>query len=147
MLYLFLDATFIDARWARKVENVAALVAYGVGMDGKRTLLAVTIGAQESEDSWSERLSQLTERGLRGVKLVVADDHKGIAAAVRTHLPEAERQRCMVRMQRKRRTRAVGAFPDRASALRLITAVVMHATMLWSDPSYLDMTLPMPRST
>ena len=28
----------------------------------------------------------------------------------------------------KRRPRAVGAFPDRASALRLITAVVIHAT-------------------
>ena len=232
MPYLFLDATFIDARWARKVENVAALVADGVGMDGKRTLLAVTIGAQESEASWSELLAQFTERGLTGVKLVVADGHKGIAAAVRTHLPEAERQRCMVHMPRnilaktpsrlrarfakevsnvfkaqslkdakkrfaelestwlkqlpeaiecfkngfaastryfsfpkkhwrrirsanglerlnleiKRRTRAVGAFPDRASALRLITAVVMHATVLWSDRSYLDMTLPISAS-
>ena len=26
--YLYLDATFLDARWARKVENVSALVAY-----------------------------------------------------------------------------------------------------------------------
>src|SRR5690606_29155640 len=38
--YLYLDATFLDARWARKVENVSALVAYGVGMDGMRTLWA-----------------------------------------------------------------------------------------------------------
>ncbi len=29
MPYLFLDAAFIDARWARRVENAAALVAYG----------------------------------------------------------------------------------------------------------------------
>jgi transposase-like protein len=36
--YLFLDATFLDARWARKVENVSALVAYGIGLDGKRSL-------------------------------------------------------------------------------------------------------------
>ena len=28
--YLYLDATFLDARWARKVENVSALVAYAV---------------------------------------------------------------------------------------------------------------------
>ena len=41
----------------------------------------------------------------------------------------------------KRRTRAVGAFPDRASALRLITAVVIHATQKWDDRRYLDMTL------
>ena len=30
--YLYLDATFLDARWARKVENVSALVAYAVGL-------------------------------------------------------------------------------------------------------------------
>ncbi len=41
MPYLLLDATFIDARPARRVENVAALVAYGVSADGgKRELLA-----------------------------------------------------------------------------------------------------------
>lgn len=39
----------------------------------------------------------------------------------------------------KRRTRVVGAFPDRASALRLITAVALHTTTIWSDRKYLDM--------
>ena len=29
----------------------------------------------------------------------------------------------------------------------LITTLIMHATVLWSDHSYLDMGLPMPRST
>ena len=45
--YLYLDATFLDARWARKVENVSALVAYAVGPEGHRRLLAVTLGAEE----------------------------------------------------------------------------------------------------
>ena len=41
----------------------------------------------------------------------------------------------------KRRTRAIGAFPDRASALRLITAVALQAVSVWRDRIYLDMTL------
>ena len=41
----------------------------------------------------------------------------------------------------KRRTRAIGAFPDRASALRLITAVALQVTSIWSDRLYLDMSL------
>ena len=41
----------------------------------------------------------------------------------------------------KRRTRAIGAFPDRASALRLITAVALQAVSIWRDRMYLDMTL------
>jgi len=222
--YLYLDATFVDARWARTVENVSALVAYAVGPDGYRHLLGVSLGAEESEASWSELLRQLAERGLTGVELVVADDHAGLAAAVRRWLPEARRQRCVVHLERnvltkvphrlrarvarevaaifragslagakqrlaqftarwvrhlpeavsclregfpaatsyfafpqahwrrlrttnslerlhaeiKRRTRSVGAFPDRASALRLITAVAIEATAIWGDRQYLD---------
>ncbi len=41
----------------------------------------------------------------------------------------------------KRRTKAVGAFPDRASALRLITAVALKVTTKWSDRRYVDVSL------
>ena len=41
----------------------------------------------------------------------------------------------------KRRTRVVGAFPDRASALRLITAVALQSVSIWRDRIYLDMSL------
>jgi transposase-like protein len=225
--YLYLDATFLDARWARKVESVAALVAYGVGPDGKRRLLAVTIGAQESEDSWNELFEQLIRRGLTGVRLVITDEHRGLVNAVRTHLPEVPRQRCTVHFTRnvwkkaprrlqprvarevsklfnaknrqeskkllksvlkrftkqlpeamgcladgfknatvfydfppehwqrirntnglerlhgeiKRRTKSVGAFPDRMSALRLVTAVAIRTTNLWAERRYLDVSL------
>jgi transposase-like protein len=225
--YLYLDATFLDARWARAVENVSALVAYGVDGSGHRRLLAVTLGAEESEQSWTELLSQICERGLSGVRLVIADDHRGLANAVRRQLPEAQRQRCTVHLERnvlikvpqrlrarvakqlrwifdapaateahkrlhdfaqglgrqvpealrcleegfaaatqffafprehwarlrstnglerlhgeiKRRTRSIGAFPDRASALRLVTAVALETAQVWSARRYLDMSL------
>jgi len=67
---------------------------------GKRRVLGVLIGSQESQNSWSELLRQLTDRGLRGVRLMIADDHAGIAAALRTHLPEATYQRCTVHLVR-----------------------------------------------
>ena len=223
--YLYLDATFIDARWARTVENVSALVAYGVGPDGHRRLLAVHIGTQESEASWAGLLTELVERGLSGVRLVIADEHAGLRAAARKALPEACQQRCTVHLMRnvlsnvprrhqkriarelvavlhadtlvaakkalasfrdrfalqfaeavaclergfdagtqyfafpeahwlrirstnglerlhgeiKRRTRAIGAFPDRASALRLITTVALQTVSIWRDRIYLDM--------
>lgn len=223
MPYLYLDATFINTRWARKVENVSVLVAYGVDADGHRCLLAVTMGAQESQESWTELLRQLVDRGLHGVELVIADAHAGLGAAARHMLPEAKLQRCVVHLNRnvftkapqrlrkrvarevglifkapslvearrrlelfkqrlgkhvpealecleagfaaatqfyafprahwkkirstngmerlhveiKRRTRAVGAFPDRSSALRLIVAVVLRATATWRTRRYL----------
>lgn len=109
MAYLFLDATFLDIRWARTVQNVSALVAYGVAPDGKRRLLGITLGTEESEDSWSELLAQLVERGLHGVRLVISDDHKGLDRAVRKHLPQADRQRCIVHFERN----VLGKVPHR----------------------------------
>jgi len=41
----------------------------------------------------------------------------------------------------KRRIRSVGAFPDRASALRLITAVALELTGIWEDRRDLDLAL------
>jgi hypothetical protein len=35
----------------------------------------------------------------------------------------------------------VGAFPDRASALRLIVAVALRATETWGSQRYLDVSL------
>lgn len=35
----------------------------------------------------------------------------------------------------------MGAFPDRASALRLVTAVALQVTAIWTDRRYLDMAL------
>jgi transposase-like protein len=225
--YLYLDATFLDARWARSVENVSALVAYGVDFSGHRRLLGVTIGAEESEESWSDLLSQLCDRGLSGVQLVIADEHRGLRNAVRKMLPEARQQRCTVHLERnvlakvprrlrgrvakqlrhvfaaesvdavkervavleaglgaqipeaiaclkaavpsatqylvfpkahwlrirstnglerlhgeiKRRIRSVGAFPDRTSALRLVTAVAVQTADVWATRRYLDMSL------
>ena len=79
---------------------MSALVAYAVDSDGHRRLLAITLGPEESEDSWSELLEQLLERGLSDVELVIADEHAGLAAAVRRFLPEVRRQRCTVHLQR-----------------------------------------------
>ena len=45
----------------------------------------------------------------------------------------------------KRRIRSAGAFPDRASALRLITAVALRTTALWSERRYLDLSLLEPK--
>jgi transposase-like protein len=41
----------------------------------------------------------------------------------------------------KRRPRAIGAFPDRAGARKLITAVALQAMSIWRDRIYLDMNL------
>ncbi len=51
------------------------------------------------EPFWTAFLRSLADRGLRGVKLVIADDHKGLRAAA-TKVFHASHQRCRVHWMR-----------------------------------------------
>ncbi len=97
--YLWIDATYLKSRQGGRIVSVAVIVAVGVNTDGRREVLGVATGASEAEVFWTEFLRSLADRGLRGVKLVVADDHKGLrAAAVRVF--SAGLQRCRVHWAR-----------------------------------------------
>lgn len=98
--YLYLDATYVKATWAGAVRNVALLVAIGVSDDGYREVLAVEAAPSERTDGYRSFLQGLVERGLRGVRLVVSDDHEAIKSAVQVELPSAAWQRCVVHFER-----------------------------------------------
>jgi len=81
--YLWIDATYLKSRKGGRIASVAVIVAVGVNTDGRREVLGVATGASEAEVFWTEFLRSLADRGLRGVRLVIADDHKGLRAAAR----------------------------------------------------------------
>jgi transposase-like protein len=82
--YLWLDATFIGGRDSGRIVSRAVIVAVGVNEDGRREVLGVHAGHSEAEVFWRDFLRSLADRGLRSVKLVVADDHKGLRAGSST---------------------------------------------------------------
>ena len=97
--YLWLDATYIKVRDGGRIISRAVIVAVAVNSDGKREVLGVTTGPSEAETFWTDFLRSLADRGLRGVKLVIADDHKGLRAAAR-RVFNAGLQRCRVHWMR-----------------------------------------------
>lgn len=98
--YLYLDATYVKARWAGAVRDVALLVAVGVSEEGFREVLAVEVAPGERTEGYRGVLKGLIERGLTGVRLVVSDDHESIKSAVKVELPSAQWQRCVVHFER-----------------------------------------------
>jgi transposase-like protein len=80
--YLWLDATYLKVRDGGRIVSRAVIVAVAVNEDGKREVLGVATGPSEAETFWTDFLRSLADRGLRGVKLVIADDHKGLRAFV-----------------------------------------------------------------
>ena len=114
--YLWIDATYVKVRQEGRIASVATIIAVGVNADGRREVLGMDVGASEAEPFWTGFLRSLTRRGLRGVKLVISDNHAGIKAAV-TKVLTCAWQRCRVHFMRnalayagKRGKRVVAAF-------------------------------------
>jgi putative transposase len=97
--YLWIDATYLKTREAGRIVSTAVILAVGVNSDGRREVLGIATGASEAEPFWTAFLRSLADRGLRGVKLVIADDHKGLRAAA-TRVFHASHQRCRVHWMR-----------------------------------------------
>lgn len=98
--YVILDARYERVREEGTVQSRAVLVALGINWEGRREVLAVELANRESTSSWKDFLQRLKQRGLRGVEMVVSDDHAGLKRAIRETFTEAAWQRCYVHFLR-----------------------------------------------
>ncbi|MCZ7456124.1 IS256 family transposase [Streptomyces sp. WMMC940] len=98
--YIYLDATYCKARVNHQIVSQAVVIATGITEDGGREVLGLMVGDSETEAFWSEFLRSLRERGLSGVRLVIADHHSGLVKAVRKVMLGAGYQRCRVHFLR-----------------------------------------------
>jgi putative transposase len=97
--YVWIDATYVRSREGGRIVSVAAIIAVGANADGRREVLGMAVGPSEAEPFWTKFLRSLTERGLRGVKLVISDSHEGLKKAASKVLG-ATWQRCSVHFMR-----------------------------------------------
>ena len=92
--FLLVDALVIRVRKSGRVRLSSVLLATGINREGYREILGLMLGDSESEATWSEFFGRLKARGLKGVDLVVSDDHKGLVNAIEMHFQGATWQRC-----------------------------------------------------
>jgi putative transposase len=135
--YVFVDARYEKVRMDHRVVSQGVLIVSAVRDDGFREILGVEVADTESEATYQELFRSLKRRGLKGVELVVSDDHEGLKAAVYRHFQGASHQRCQVHYMRnllgmvgasKRKElgadlRAIFAAPNREQALQIASSV------------------------
>jgi putative transposase len=97
--YVLLDARYERVREGGQLIDCAVLVAVGIDASGHRRVLGVWVALSEAEVHWRAFLDSLIQRGLRGVRLIVSDDHAGLKAARRATLPSVPWQRCQFHLQ------------------------------------------------
>ena len=137
--YVFLDARYERVREGGQIVDCAVLVAVGVTATGQRRVLGVSVALSEAEVHWRAFLNGLIRRGLRGIKLIVSDDHAGLKAARRAALPSVPWQRCQFHLQQNaqayvprqdlrkdvaQRIRSIFNAPDQAEAQRLLNQAI-----------------------
>ena len=98
--FVVVDAMVTKVREDGRVRMRGLLLAFGVNIKGYRELLGFWVGDSESEASWSEFFADLKRRGLRGVELIVSDQHSGLVKAIRTHYQGVTWQRCQTHFMR-----------------------------------------------
>jgi transposase-like protein len=96
--YIWADGIYIKV--GRNKEKLALLVVMGADVDGRKQLLTLIAGQQESTEQWLEVLRNLKRRGVRWVGLAVADGIPGFWSALAKAFPATKRQRCWVHMIR-----------------------------------------------
>lgn len=98
--YVLVDARYEKVRHGGRIVSCALLYAVGIDLEGKRSVLGVSVSLSEAEVHWRDFLGSLLDRGLRGVVHVTSDDHAGLKAALASTFPGASWQRCQFHLQR-----------------------------------------------
>lgn len=98
--FLYIDASYFKVRTDGRYVNKALLIASGIRQDGYREILSAAVADSEDESCWEDLFEGLKARGLRGVKLVISDGHKGIQKAVKECFLGASWQMCIVHFMR-----------------------------------------------
>jgi transposase-like protein len=93
---IFMDATVLKIRVDRVVKNIAAYIILGVTLEGKKEILGIWIGENETSKYWLTLLNELKNRGVDDVLIFAVDGLNGFSQAIEAVYPKAEVQRCIV---------------------------------------------------
>jgi len=158
IIYLYLDARYEKVRMDGQLRDAAVLIVSGVGRDGKRRILGVSVSLSEAEQHWRQFMESLVERGLHGVQLIISDDHYGLRKARQAVFTGIPWQRCQFHLQqnanqyipRKKMQaevaadiRAVFNAPNRAHAEQYLKQIVTKYAEVASDlADWMEVAIP-----
>ena len=97
---LYIDAIHYSVRDKGVIRKLAAYVILGINTEGKKEVLSITVGDNESSKYWLSVLNELKNRGAKDILIICADGLSGIKEAIAAAFPKTEYQRCIVHQVR-----------------------------------------------
>ena len=94
--FTFLDAIHFHVKEDKAIVKKAAYIVLGVNSEGKKDVLGIYIGGNESAKFWLSVLNDLRNRGVKDILIASVDGLTGFSEAIKTVFPYADIQRCII---------------------------------------------------
>lgn len=95
-LIVWMDGIVFKVRENSKVINKTIYIAVGLRRDGKKEVLGLWLGKNESAAFWMSVLTDIKARGVEDLLITATDNLNGFTDTIRTVFPESKTQICVV---------------------------------------------------
>ena len=93
---VFLDAIHFHVRSEGQIVKKAVYIAIGINLDGRKDVLGMWVGENESAKFWATVLNGLRNRGVEDIFIACTDNLTGFSAAIEAAFPKTEIQNCII---------------------------------------------------
>lgn len=94
--FTFLDAIHFHVKEDKAIVKKAAYIVLGVNSEGKKDVLGIYIGGNESAKFWLSVLNDLRNRGVKDILIASVDGLTGFSEAIKAVFPHTDIQRCII---------------------------------------------------
>lgn len=93
---VWMDGIVFKVRENARVIDKTIYIAIGLRTDGRKEVLGLWLGKNESASFWMSVLTDMKARGVQDVLITATDNLKGFTEAIRSVFPESTKQICVV---------------------------------------------------
>ena len=97
---VFLDAIHYHVRSEGQIVKKAVYIAIGINLDGKKDILGMWVGENESAKFWASVLNSLRNRRIQDIFIACTDNLTGFSNAIEAVYPKTEIQNCIIHQLR-----------------------------------------------
>ena len=83
---IYIDAIHYSVRDNGIIKKLAAYVILGINQDGRKEVLTIEVGQNESAKYWLSVLNNLKNRGVNDILIICADGLTGIKEAIKSFI-------------------------------------------------------------
>ena len=97
---VFMDAIHYHVRSEGQIVKKAVYIAIGIDLEGRKDVLGMWVGENESAKYWATVLSGLKNRGVNDIFIACTDNLTGFSNAINAVFPQTDVQNCIIHQLR-----------------------------------------------